>query len=117
MRQHTYVSSTYPESGSEMEKKPITPLKTWILPFLLSLGGVIMDYMTTMIGWGMGFLEINQQYHPVSALLVFWGAITILTLAVPKKRTWLVAANGLALSSYIGVANNTLVILGLFSGL
>jgi len=76
-----------------------------------------MDYMTTMIGWGMGFLEINQQYHPVSALLVFWGAITILTLAVPKKRTWLVAANGLALSSYIGVANNTLVILGLFSGL
>ena len=100
-----------------MKKESITSLKTWILPFLLALGGVITDYVSTTIGLSMGFFETNLQYHPVSALLVFWGAITILTLVVPKKRIWIAAANGLALSSYIGVANNALVILGLFPGL
>ena len=89
----------------------------WILPFLLAFGGVTSDYLTTTIGLSMGLFETNPQYHPVWALLVFWGAITILTLTLPRKRSWIVAANGLALSSYIGLANNTLVILGLFSGL
>jgi len=100
-----------------MKKEALTSLKTWILPFLLALGGVITDYVTTTIGLSMGFFETNPQYHPFSALLVFWGAVTVLTLVLPKKRTWIVVANGLALSSYIGVANNALVILGLFSGL
>lgn len=100
-----------------MEKTPITSLRAWILPFLLALGGVILDYVTTTIGLSMGFFETNPQYHPVWALVVLWGAIVILVLTVPKKRSWIVAANGLALSSYLGVANNTLVILGLFSGL
>ncbi|MCW4026766.1 MAG: hypothetical protein NWE76_04710 [Candidatus Bathyarchaeota archaeon] len=116
MRQDIYIPSTYRGPGAKM-KRLITPLKTWIMPFLLALGGVITDYMTTVAGLSMGFFETNPRYHPVSAVLVFWAAITILTLAVPRKRTWIMAANGLALSSYIGVANNTLVILGLFSGL
>ena len=54
----------------------------------------------------MGFFETNPQYHPVSAVLVFWGAVTALTSVLPKKRAWIVVVNGLALSSYIGVANN-----------
>lgn len=100
-----------------MNRMSVTPLKTWMLPFLLALGGVVSDYMTTTIGLKMGFFETNPQYSPVWALLVFWGAITILTLTRPRKKTWTVAANGLALSSFIGAANNTLVILGLFPGL
>ena len=95
------------------------PLKSWMIPFLLVLGGVLSDYLTTTLGqnMSMGLREINPQYDPLWALLVFWGAISILMLTLPKERPWHLAANGLALASYLGAANNTLVILGLLSGL
>jgi len=88
-----------------------------MLPFLISLGGVLSDYVTTMIGLGLGFYETHPNYHPVWALLIFWSAIAILVLTLPKKRLWTIGINGLALMSYLGAVNNTLVILGLFSGL
>ena len=91
-------------------------LKPWVLPFLLALGGVLSDYVTTTIGLGMGFYETNPEYHPVNALMIFWGAIALLSLTFPRKH-WTLGANGLALTSYLGAINNTLVILGLFSGL
>jgi hypothetical protein len=99
--------------------KTVIFLKSWVLPFLLALGGVISDYVTTTIGlnMNMGFYEIHPQYSPVWALLFFWGAIAILTLTLPKEKPWNLATNGLALASYIGAVNNTLVILGLFTGL
>ncbi len=92
-------------------------LKLWVLPFLLALGGVLSDYATTTIGLSMGFHETHPQYHPAWALLVFWGAIALLTLALPEDQQRNLSTNGLALASYIGTVNNTLVILGLFSGL
>jgi hypothetical protein len=90
-----------------------------MLPFLLALSGVIADYATTIIGLNFcsGLYEINPQYSPVWALLIFWGAIAVLTVALPKKKPWTLSINGLALTPYIGAINNTLVILGLFSGL
>jgi len=92
-------------------------IKPWILPFLLALGGVISDYMTTVIGLSLGFYETHPNYHPVHALLIFWGAIAILTLTSPRKKPWTLSINGLALTSYLGAVNNTLVILGVFPGL
>ncbi|RLG08919.1 MAG: hypothetical protein DRN64_04525 [Thaumarchaeota archaeon] len=92
-------------------------LKRRLLPFLLSLGGVASDYVTTVIGLGLGFYETHPAYHPLKALLIFWGALTILTLLLPKGRLWTMSINGVALASYLGTINNTLVILGLFQGL
>jgi hypothetical protein len=90
-----------------------------MLPFLLALGGIITDYATMTIGLNFctGLYETNPQYSPIWALLVFWGAITVLTLTLPKKKPWTLSINGLALASYIGTINNTLVILGLFPGI
>lgn len=88
-----------------------------ISPFLISLCGVIADYITTSTGLNLGFYETHPQYHPVLALLIFWGAVTILTIALPKKGVWWLSINGLASVSYLGAINNTLVILGIFSGL
>jgi hypothetical protein len=94
-------------------------LKSWMLPFLLALGGIITDYVTMTIGLNfcIGLYETNPQYSPIWALLIFWGAITVLTLMLPKKKPWTLSINGLALASYLGAINNTLVILGLFSGI
>jgi len=93
-------------------------LKPWMLPFLLALGGVISDYVTTTIGLSLGgFYETHPGYHPFWALLIFWGAITILNLTLPKRKPWTIGINGLALASYLGAVNNILVILGLFPGL
>jgi hypothetical protein len=87
------------------------------LPFLLSLSGVLLDYLTTIIGLSLGFYETHSAYHPLKALFIFWGAITLLVLLLPKERIWKISINGLALISYLGFVNNTLVILGTFSGL
>ena len=88
-----------------------------MIPFLVSLGGVVSDYITTRIGLSMGFYETHSQYHPVSALLIFWGALTVLALTLPRKKSWNLCLHGLALASYLGAVNNILVILGVFSGL
>jgi len=82
-------------------------------PFVLSLGGVVSDYLTTTVGLNLGFSEICPAYHPLKALLVFWGVIAVLTLLLPRERSWKMGINGIALASYIGAVNNTLVILGL----
>jgi len=93
-------------------------IKSWMLPFLLALGGVVSDYVSTTIGLSRGgFYETHLGYHPVWALLIFWGAIAILTWTLPRKKPWTLGINGLAFASYLGAINNTLVILGLFPGL
>jgi hypothetical protein len=93
------------------------PVKPWMLPFLLALGGIILDYVTTTVGLSMGFYETHPQYHPVWALLYFWGFLTLLTLSLPREKPWTLTINGLALAPYIGFVNNILVILGIFSGI
>ncbi len=90
---------------------------SWMLPFVLAIGGVILDYVSTGIGLGMGFYEIHPQYSPLWALLCFLGALTVLTLTLPEGKVWRLAKNGLALASYLGFVNNMLVILGIFPGL
>ena len=87
------------------------------LPFLLTLGGVISDYITTTLGLGLGFYESQPNYHPLLALLVFWGITAILVLLLPKERPWRMSINTLMLTSYLGAVNNTLVMLGIFPGI
>lgn len=86
-------------------------------PFILSLGGIMSDYITTRIGLSLGLYEMYPAYHPLKALLVFWGMIAVLSLLLPKERFCMLGIKGIALSSYLGAVNNTLVILGVFSGL
>ena len=97
----------------------IVIFKQWITPFLIALGGVLSDYATTTyaLNYCTGLYETHPQYSPAWALLIFWGAIAILTLALPKKKLWNLSINSLALTSYIGAINNILVILGIFPGL
>lgn len=97
-----------------MAQKPNTNV---LIPFLISLAGVIADYFTTSIGLGLGFHETHTQYHPALAIVIFWSALTLLTLTLPEGRTWRIGKNILASTSFLGFINNTLVILGVFSGL
>ena len=87
-----------------------------VLPFLISLVGIIADYFTTSIGLGLGFYETHSQYHPAYALIIFWSALTVLTLTLPKRGFWDMTKNVIASASFIGSVNNILVILGIFSG-
>jgi hypothetical protein len=80
-------------------------------PFLLSFGGVLSDYLTTSFGLSLGFRETHPLYHPLNALLLFWGATTLLTLLLPKGKFWTISINAVALSAYVGTINNILVIL------
>jgi len=93
--------------------------KQWVTPFLIALSGIISDYATTTyaLNFCTGLYETHPQYSPLWALLIFWGAIAILILTLPRKKPWNISINGLALASFIGAVNNVLVILGLFSGI
>lgn len=88
-----------------------------LTPFLISLVGIVTDYLTTRIGLGLGFHEVHSQYHPGLALAIFWSALTLLTLTLPKGRIWRLSKNILASVSLLGFINNTLVIIGASSGL
>ena len=92
-------------------------LKSFVLPFLLALGGIISDYVSTTIGLNMGLYETNPQYHPVWALLYFWGIMIMFTLLISKRKVRMLSLYGLAIASYLGIVNNALVILGMFPGI
>lgn len=87
------------------------------LPFLLTLGGVFSDYITTNMGLGLGYYESQPNYNPLLALVVFWGITAVLVLLLPEERPWRMSINTLMLSSYLGAVNNALVILGIFPGI
>lgn len=87
------------------------------LPFLISLAGIIADNVTTRIGLSLGFYETHPLYQPFYALLIFWGVLSLLTLALPKGKVWGISKNAVASAAFLGSVNNTLVIFGIFSGL
>ena len=85
--------------------------------FLVSLVGVAADYISTRVGLDRGFYETHAQYHPLLALAIFWTAMAVLVLSLPRGRWWEGSIRFIAAWSFLGVINNTLVILGVFSGL
>ena len=84
--------------------------------FPLALLGVVCDWITTQIGLRMGFYETHLASHPVTALAIFWSAIVFLYLTLPRGKKWDATIWVLASWSFLGAVNNTLVILGVFSG-
>jgi len=85
--------------------------------FLYSLIGVAADYASTRVGLGQGFHETHALYHPLLALAIFWTAVAVLVLSLPRGRLWEGSIRFIASWSFLGAVNNILVILGLFSGL
>lgn len=47
-------------------------MKAW--SFIISLFGVVSDYITTTIGLSLGFYETHPEYHPLKALGLFWAS-------------------------------------------
>jgi hypothetical protein len=88
-----------------------------LLPYIISLVGVLSDYLTTNFGLGLGLIETNAFYHPILALAIIWGELGVLSLMLPKSRLGDMTKNVVSLASFIGIVNNTLVITGVFSGL
>ena len=82
-----------------------------LFPFILSLGGIITDYITTVIGLSLGFTESHPQYSPINAIIIFWGCIALLHVTLPKSKIWRLNIQILALVSYLGTINNLLVLL------
>lgn len=85
--------------------------------FVVSFIGVILDFFTTVIGLSQGFVETHVNYSPVNAFLIFALANLVLSLTLPRSKKWKMGALFISSWSFLGVINNTLVILGLFSGL
>jgi len=83
----------------------------------IALLGVVSDWITTQVGLSMGYYETHLMYNPILALAIFWTAIIFLLTVLPKGRRWNYAIYFLASWSFLGAVNNTLVIMGVFSGL
>ena len=88
-----------------------------LTPFLLALGGVLTDFLTTQVGLTVGLCEANPNYHPVCACIVFFTVLYLLMKLLPPKKSWNRLIMGIALLSYFGTIHNLLVLLGVFPGL
>lgn len=82
-----------------------------LFPFIISLIGIIMDYLTSVVGLSLGFVERHPNYSPINALIIFWGSITLLKKTLPKGRFWQLSIDIISLAPYLGMINNLLVIL------
>lgn len=93
----------------------------WVLcpltPFLLALGGISTDYLTTHIGLSFGLHEAHSNYHPIYSLIIFFTLLYLLTNLLPKQKLWKQCIVGVALLSYFGTVHNILVLAGIFPGL
>ena len=83
------------------------------VPFFVSGLGCLADYVSTRIGLSLGFYETHVYYHPLLALAIFWGALTVLHVAGASRKGALFIASW----AFLGAVNNALVILGVFGGL
>jgi hypothetical protein len=88
-----------------------------LTPFLLALGGVLTDFLTTQVGLSVGLGEANPNYHPVYACIVFFTVLYLLMKLLPPKKSWNRLIMGIALLSYFGTIHNLFVLLGVFPGL
>jgi len=88
-----------------------------LAPYIIATLGVSADYMTTQLGLAKGLREAHVLYNPICALTIFWAALTVATLALPKRAIWRLTVSVLAYVSFTGAFNNILVILGIFRGL
>jgi len=85
--------------------------------YLIAIVGSVADYVTTWIGLRMGYVETHPQYSPLASITIFTIAITVLGFALPSSPRWRLCVIFLSTWSFLGAVNNTLVILGAFSGL
>lgn len=107
------------ESKGDANSEGKTPTLTMepLMPFVISLGFVLLDYLTTTIGLSRGFYETHSNYSPINALLIFWGAIALLSFSLPKTRFWRLCIVAFSTLSCLGALNNIMVLCGVFGGL
>lgn len=79
-------------------------------PYLTTLTGILLDYLTTTIGLNMGFQETNLLYHPATALLIFWGTLTLINKTIPQKNIITITQTLLTVTTFLAPLNNTLLI-------
>jgi hypothetical protein len=87
------------------------------MPFILSSLGVIGDFVTTNLGLSRGFVETHLTYSPVYAIIIFWVSILILQFTLPRGKIWYLSIIIISLFSFLGLVNNSFVLLGIFPGL
>ena len=85
-----------------------------VLPYLVSLIGVLLDYLTTTVGLSLGLHETNSLYHPVLSLIIFWVILTFMNLALPRKGLWNICKNVYASTPFLAAFSNILVITSVF---
>ena len=117
-KESLYVDSIHIQSIDLLSRiDKVRKMHYQYFPFIISLIGVVTDYVTTRVGLNLGFYETHQKYNPALALMIFWGALGILWLTLPRERIWSISKIILSVFSFLGTVNNTLVIFGVFSGL
>jgi hypothetical protein len=87
------------------------------MPFILSSLGVIGDFVTTNLGLARGFVETHLTYSPIYAIIIFWISILILQFTLPRGKIWYLSIIIISLFSFLGLINNSFVLLGVFPGL
>jgi len=80
-----------------------------VKPFLVSITGCLADYVTTVKGLSIGFVEQHVDYTPLNALMIFTLVNLILCVSLPRSRWFNLAWLVLSALPFLGALNNICV--------
>jgi len=82
-----------------------TRLKQFLIAETIIIIGVSGDYLTSVIGLNMGFVETHPQYSPLNAIIMFTAVNAALSILDDSWR-WQIPRLIIAGSSMLGMINN-----------
>ena len=78
-------------------------------PFIIMVAGVTSDYVSSLIGISVGYVETHPNYSPLNALIIFTLALAILMLFFWRNRTTRIFVWACSIIPFIGIIHNLLV--------
>jgi len=77
--------------------------------------GITSDYISSLIGISMDYVEMHPNYSPLNALIVFTLALAVLMLFFWRNRTMRIFVWACSLIPFIGIIHNLLVFAGIIA--
>lgn len=89
---------------------------SFLIPFVLTFLGVVLDYVTTVVGLSRGFVEINPNVSFINLFLTVTALLLFVYYFIPDFKYKLHYMVFISVFTLFPCIHNSLVLAGLFDG-
>ena len=89
---------------------------SFLIPFILTFLGVVLDYVTTEMGLSRGFVEINPNVSFINLFLSVTALLFFVYYAIPDFKYKLHYMVFISAFTFFPCIHNSLVLAGVFDG-